>query len=166
MGTNKIFPTDTVRSSTLTVNMTVNDLYGMVAKKTIISPIVQNDDDPITVDTASTKTDFIFMPSTIFDSFMRDCDDNSVMTTDTAAESLLRYKYLSHVHNINTQGIAVSARDQNVQGLFSIVIAHRVGPWEIKSPTPVVIHLVSLECIEAYMMVPTTSALLVALCLL
>jgi hypothetical protein len=138
----------------------------MVAKKTNISLTVQNDDDPIIADTASTKTDFIFMPSTIFDSFMRDYDDNGVMKTDTAAASLLRYKYLPHVHNINTQSIAVSAKDQNVQGLFSIVIAHRVGPWEIKSPTQVVIHLVSLEGIEAYMTVPTTSAPLVALCLL
>ncbi|USW53091.1 hypothetical protein Slin15195_G064100 [Septoria linicola] len=65
---------------------------------------------------------------------------------------LSRYKYLSHVRNVNQ--IAMAGLDLPDKGLYSIVHAHRTGPLDITSAKPVIVHLVSIMDIEDNLRIP------------
>jgi hypothetical protein len=150
-GPSKIFPSEQTQSTTLSVNMTITDLWTMVDKDRVLTPIQDNIDDPIDPATANTKTNLIFVTKDQIDDLFRSYnDDGSKKSVDTP--DLVKYKYLAHVRNINTEGMTnVGVLDEfgdPVDQLFSVVVAHRTGPWTIKEPTPVVVHLVSLEGIE------------------
>jgi hypothetical protein len=74
----------------------------------------------------------------------------SLITTpaDRSKPDISRYKYMSHVRNVNTLGMADAGVQD--QGLFSIVVSHRTGPTLIdgqplKKPTTQIVHLVSIE---------------------
>ena len=60
---------------------------------------------------------------------------------------LSKHKYLAHVRNINTTGMP----DAGVQddGLFSIVISHRTGPYDLTQPRTQIAHLVSIEFMDS-----------------
>ncbi|KAK4180608.1 hypothetical protein QBC36DRAFT_353897 [Triangularia setosa] len=59
-----------------------------------------------------------------------------------------RYKYLAHVRQVATDGMVSDGDDD--AGLYSIVMSHRLGPLEVTQPTPVMVHLVSLEEVENF----------------
>ncbi|KAI1817182.1 hypothetical protein GGS20DRAFT_582688 [Poronia punctata] len=65
-----------------------------------------------------------------------------------------RYRFLSHVRNINMTGMAGIETQED--GLFSIVVSHRVGPLHTTQPTTMVAHLVSIEGVES-MSLPLTA---------
>lgn len=54
-----------------------------------------------------------------------------------------RYKFLAHARQVSTKGMAVD--NAKGEAFFSVVISHRVGPLDLTQPTPVVVHLVSIE---------------------
>ena len=60
---------------------------------------------------------------------------------------LSKHKYLAHVRNINTTGMP----DAGVQddGLFSIVISHRTGPYDLTQPKTQIAHLLSIEFMDS-----------------
>ncbi|KAK0732480.1 hypothetical protein B0T21DRAFT_369067 [Apiosordaria backusii] len=59
-----------------------------------------------------------------------------------------KYRYLAHVRQVATDGMVSDGDDD--AGLYSIVVSHRLGPLEVTQPTPVIIHLVSLEEVEKF----------------
>ncbi|KAF2001043.1 hypothetical protein P154DRAFT_464864, partial [Amniculicola lignicola CBS 123094] len=56
-------------------------------------------------------------------------------------------KYLAHVRNINTVGFPNAGVEED--GLFSIVISARTGACAITKPTTQIVHLVSIEHVDA-----------------
>lgn len=171
VGDSRIFPSDVVQSTTLSVSMTLNDIWKMVGKNTVISPVIQDDPvekiDPVT---ASTKADFIFVTKDHIDALFRSYNDDGSRKVESVPD-LVKYKYLSHVRNINTEGMtnvgSVDEFGEAVDQLFSVVVGHRTGPWNSKSPTPVVVHLVTLEGVEPRIdlsKLPSEPASYVSLC--
>ncbi|KAK0615571.1 hypothetical protein B0T17DRAFT_497463 [Bombardia bombarda] len=68
--------------------------------------------------------------------------------TDGAGNGdISRYRFMSHVREVATDGM-VSDGDEDA-GMYSIVLSHRLGPLEVTAPTPVMVHLVSLEGLES-----------------
>ncbi|KAL2214432.1 hypothetical protein CC79DRAFT_1328344 [Sarocladium strictum] len=66
------------------------------------------------------------------------------------------YRFMSHVRTVPTQGtlsagiVADNDHDSKLAGTqtLSIVVSHRLGPTDVKVPTPVLAHLVSLQGID------------------
>lgn len=157
-GDGRIFASDQVQSTTMSINMTINDLWNAKAG-TIVTPISQNDVDK---PDGTTKADFVFVPSTLFTSHVAACDPKTgVPISGQKVPSVDRYKYLSHVRRINTAGMAVAGVEDN--GIFGVVVSHRVGPLAITQPQTVVCHLVSIEGVEEFLTLPI-SAQYVGLC--
>jgi len=87
---------------------------------------------------ADKQVDVIFLKRDLFLSLFRSDDAAS-----SAAFDVSKYRYMSHVRQVATDGMAVGGADSD-EGLFGITVSHRTGP--IGEPTPVttVVHLVSL----------------------
>jgi hypothetical protein len=134
------------QTTTLAVNMPLSDL----GKVKCATPVRDRDE---------TKADFIFVPSSLFNALVTDHALPKDQTQQNCCVS--RYKWLAHMRQINTEGMANSSIDGEV-GSFSIVMSHRTGPLSITQPTPVVVHLVSIEDVEK-MSFPVTDGL-VGLC--
>lgn len=121
------------QSTTLAVNMALSDL----GKVKCVTPVRSRD--------VETKADFIFVKSALFNALVTDYALPEGQTQQKCNVS--RYKWLAHVRNINTTGMANSGIDDEF-GVFSIIVSHRVGPLDITQPAPVVVHLVSIEDVE------------------
>ncbi|KAA8903426.1 hypothetical protein FN846DRAFT_954010 [Sphaerosporella brunnea] len=122
------------QTTTLSVNLTLEDL----GKVKCATPVKSRD--------AGTKADFVFVQSALFNALVTDYALPTGQTQEKCNVS--RYKWLAHVRNINTTGMADSGIDDEF-GVFSVIVSHRVGPLDITQPTPVVVHLVSIEGIES-----------------
>lgn len=136
------------QSATLAINMKVSDIW-----------LTQNSTTPIktSTDSAVTEatTDVIFLQSQLFTSLVTNYDKDGNATPGQKNPDVSRYKYLAHVRNINTTGMADAGVEDD--GLFSIIVSHRVGPLTITQPTPVVVHLVSIEGVEEMTLPISTS---------
>ena len=60
---------------------------------------------------------------------------------------LSKHKYLAHVRNINTTGMPDAGVEDD--GLFSIVISHRTGPYDLTQPKLQIAQLVSIEFMDS-----------------
>jgi hypothetical protein len=157
-GDGRTFPSDQVQSTTMAINMTINDLWNAKAG-TVVTPISQNDIDK---PDGTTKADFVFVPSALFTSHVSTCDPKTGLPVPGQIKpDVDRYKYLSHVRRINTAGMAVAGVEDN--GIFGVIVSHRVGPLGITQPQTVVCHLVSIEGVEEFLTLPI-SAQYVGLC--
>ncbi|KAK4152312.1 hypothetical protein C8A00DRAFT_44616 [Chaetomidium leptoderma] len=142
------------QTPTMAVNMTVGELWSIT---TANSPIGKKW-KPDTIKDA--KGDFIFMKPDLFKSlFSTFGDDNKRVVPPTPATT--KYKYLSHVRNINTTGMAVAGVED--VGIFSVVVGSRSGPLENEAPVSVSVHLVSIEGVEDMTEFPDDKPL-VAMC--
>ncbi|CAO2658404.1 Nn.00g061270.m01.CDS01 [Neocucurbitaria sp. VM-36] len=104
---------------------------------------VANHNDPETEDA---MLNAIFLEPALFNELVRTYGaDGKPVGTQKQAD-ITRYKYLAHVRNINTMGMPNVGTEE--VGLFSVVLSHRTGPLNLTAPTPVSVHLVSLEDIE------------------
>lgn len=139
-GPAKIFPRNVTQSTTLTVNMSISEVFQMQQKGSVITPVL-NDGDSAVV------TDFIFVPTKLFQSHVTTFNSDGTPSAQQTHPDVQGYKYISHVRAVHTDGMADAGIEDEV-GLFSVVVAHRTGPWTITSSTPVVVHLVSLEGVE------------------
>jgi hypothetical protein len=72
-----------------------------------------------------------------------------------------RYKYLAHARHVNMAGMPGSVED-DIE-FFSVVMAHRTGPWDSFRESNMIAHLVSIERIRDHMTL-SFSQPLVALC--
>ncbi|KAA8895948.1 hypothetical protein FN846DRAFT_817657 [Sphaerosporella brunnea] len=127
------------QTQTFTINMKVADVPNI---KNTISPITALPTEP----SDDKTTDVILVPSTLFTELVRSYDDNGNPVGQTGPD-VSRYKYLSHVRDINTTGMADAGVEDN--GVFGIVVSHRTGPLSNTQPQPVVAHLVSIEGVES-----------------
>jgi hypothetical protein len=120
------------QSPTMAFSMSLKDL---MSTKNVATTVGAGTDIPDT----SVSANAIFIKSDLFTSFY-DLD----ATSSPATMSLDRYKYLTHVRNVNSDGcLAADPAAQN--GIFSVAFSHRAGPLSQKAPTTVVVHVVSLE---------------------
>ncbi|KAF3311479.1 hypothetical protein TWF173_008300 [Orbilia oligospora] len=92
------------------------------------------------------STQAIFVPRSLFVELVTKYDKEGRLDENQSEADIFRYMYLAHVRSINTEGMANAAKEDN--GLYSVVLSHRVGPLDKHEPTPVIAHLVSLEGIE------------------
>ncbi|KAI1819783.1 hypothetical protein F4861DRAFT_111065 [Xylaria intraflava] len=141
------------QTSTLAVNMEVNELKKI---RNVASPI-SND---MSSKAGDARGDFIFMKPELFQNLFSTYDDNNKRQDSNKPETT-HYKYLSHVREINTAGMAVAGVEE--VGIFSIVVGSRSGPLDNTAPVSVSVHLVSIEGVEDMGSMPTSKDF-VALC--
>ncbi|KAL6823366.1 hypothetical protein V8C40DRAFT_280067 [Trichoderma camerunense] len=146
------------QSSTMTVNMSIADLWKLPTSD-VITPVTP-DLGPDTM--KDSRGDFIFVQPEIFKSFFStwDEDNNRVIPENNKADTL-QYQYLAHVRKINGSGMALAGVENTA--VFSIVIGNRSGPLDNQTPTTMCAHLVSIEGVED-MAFPSDSQRYVALC--
>ncbi|KAK6516193.1 hypothetical protein TWF506_006104 [Arthrobotrys conoides] len=60
--------------------------------------------------------------------------------------NISQFRYLNHVRKVATDG--QMAAMYGPSGTYSIIVSHRVGPYDTIKPTPLIAHLVSLENID------------------
>ena len=155
-GPHSIFPSTVTapvtQSATYSVNMSMKDLWAM--SPTVVTPIAAAEaNEPVDGKTAA---DIVFVPVDLFTSFFSKYDTTGAVVPNQTSPDVSRYKYLAHVRNVHTAGMADAG--VNEDGLFSIILGHRAGPITITKPTTVVVHLVSIENIEASMKFPLNAA--------
>lgn len=160
-GPNNIFAAATTtkqpikQTATLSVRLALEDLPKIQGPK-VDTPVRVGETGPTKDDTA----EFIFVPADLCTSLFSPFDEKnqrqSVEQADTTA-----YQYLSHVRQVNTQGMAVAGVED--VGVFSVVMANRCGPLDNPKPATVCVHLVSIEGVESHIQFPL-KAERVALC--
>ncbi|KAI5811788.1 hypothetical protein DFH27DRAFT_521172 [Peziza echinospora] len=141
-----------LQTATLSVGLSLDKLDGYQ----VVTPVRGRD--------AATTADFIFVKGDLLTELTREYDPDWIK--EGAAQekcSVGRYKWLAHVRNINTAGMAEAGEFDNEEGVFSIVMSHRTGPVDLKEPRPVYVHLVSIENLEELAW-PLRSESRVALC--
>ena len=128
------------QTQTLTVNVPVAEVPKI---KSTISPIAGLSSEP----SDTNSTDLVLMPPTLFSELFTAYDINGQPLQAQAGPDVSRYKYLAHLRDINTAGMADAGVEDN--GVFGVVISHRTGPLSNQQPQPVVAHLVSIEGVES-----------------
>ncbi|KAH8702268.1 hypothetical protein BGW36DRAFT_424549 [Talaromyces proteolyticus] len=134
-------PTSVSQSTTWAATLTLEDL----AKVSAAHPILDANKKPRDGDDPHTQADFIFPQTALIRELFRDHTLKSDVVQDKCSVSA--FKFLAHVRNINTMGMANSGIDDEF-GTFSIVVSPRTGPLDITQPTSVVVHLVNLEGVD------------------
>jgi predicted outer membrane repeat protein len=128
-----------IQAQTCTINVPITDVPKILSTT---SPI-----NALPVDLSDDKsTDLIFVPTSLFSELFTSYDVNGNSVTQTGPD-VSRYKYLAHVRDINTTGMADAGVEDN--GVFGIVVSHRTGPLSNTQSQPVVAHLVSIEGVES-----------------
>ncbi|KAL5092900.1 hypothetical protein Trisim1_000632 [Trichoderma cf. simile WF8] len=87
------------------------------------------------------KTSVVTVPGPLFKKLFTDSEDPSPTQCDVA-----KFRFLSHVRTVATEGTMSAIEGDS--GTFSIVVSHRIGPVDVDSATPVMVHLVSLQGID------------------
>ncbi|GAW24016.1 hypothetical protein ANO14919_135950 [Xylariales sp. No.14919] len=140
---------DFKQTSTLAVSMTVEELLGVsdigTPVETLIDPDAP-DDDPEQKKIKASKGDFIFIAPDLFKSLFSTFDSQNKQHVPQSPDTAI-YKYLSHVRNINTTGMAVAGVED--VGIFAVVVGCRSGPLNNETPISVCTHLISIEGVEA-----------------
>lgn len=126
------------QTSVLAVNMTIGDL---LATTGIATPVTLN----LGANISDSRGDFIFIRPDLFKSLFSIFDSSNQRQVSESPDTS-QYQFLSHVRKINTTGMAVAGIEDI--GVFSLVIGNRSGPLENAGPTPVSVHLVSIEGVE------------------
>ncbi|PIA94308.1 hypothetical protein CB0940_08236 [Cercospora beticola] len=124
--------------------------------------IPHQDSDTIEHIDREEQVNVVFVKRDIFESHVCSynadgSDSPSIPPGTTTKPDLSRYKYLSHVRNVNQ--IAMAGLDLPDKGLYSVVHAHRTGPLNITAPKPVIVHLVSIMDIEENLTLPLDTSL-------
>ncbi|PHH75716.1 hypothetical protein CDD82_4311 [Ophiocordyceps australis] len=143
------------QSSTMTVNMSIADLWKLTSD--VVTPVTQNLVHERNVDD---RGDFVLVQSDIFTSLFATYDSSGNRGT-SGGPNTSQYKYLAHVRKINGSGMALAGVEDTA--VFSIVVGNRSGPLDNVTPTTMCAHLVSIEGVEA-MKFPSQSQRYVALC--
>ncbi|ENH66740.1 hypothetical protein FOC1_g10007390 [Fusarium oxysporum f. sp. cubense race 1] len=129
------------QSSTMTVNMSIDDLWKL--KSDVTTPITDRLGPPSMKDS---RGDFIFVQPGLFTSLFSTFDDKGNRVKGSGPDTS-QYKYLSHVRKINGSGMALAGVEDTA--VFSIVVGNRSGPLDNVIPTTMCAHLVSIEGVEA-----------------
>ena len=139
-----IVPADVKRplkqSPTKSINLPISALKKMQNASRLASPIVHTE---FVEDEANASSDLIFVQPRLFNELFKSYDKNGQAMAQTNADPA-RYKFLTHVRKVCLDGSAVPS-EPGQPGLFSLLVSHRTGPLDAPSPTPVVVHLMSIE---------------------
>lgn len=133
------------QNKTLAIKMTINEVLAVKNTATPISILFPSDVEKYSatdVEKALT-TDVIFLQSKLFNCLVTKYDEEGKPVNGQGHADVSRYKYLAHARKVSTIGMVIDNPDH--EAFFSVVISHRVGPLDLKQPTPVVVHLVSIE---------------------
>lgn len=130
------------QTQTFAIRIPVADIAKI---KSTISPISALQAEP----SDDKNTDVILVPSALFSELFTQYDTDGAPVAQ-AGPDVSRYKYLAHVRDVNTAGMAESCVEENA--IFGIILSHRVGPLSNTQPQPVVAHLVSIEGVESAFM--------------
>ncbi|KAF2144839.1 uncharacterized protein K452DRAFT_131062 [Aplosporella prunicola CBS 121167] len=141
------------QSSTMTVNMSIEDLWNL--SNDVTTPVTDN----LGPDIKDSRGDFIFVKSELFTSLFSTFDDNG-KRNETSGPNTTQYQYLAHVRKINGSGMALAGVEDTA--VFSVVVGNRSGPLDSATPTTMCVHLVSIEGVED-MAIPVSQKY-VALC--
>jgi hypothetical protein len=125
------------QSPTFTLDISYSDIE-LIKKKGVASPIPP----PEVGKEATTSMEVICIRPTLFNKLITTYENGSPKNGQTVAD-VSRYKYLAHVRQVRTDGMAASAKYD--KGLFSVVLSHRLGPLDMERQSPAVAHLVSIE---------------------
>ncbi|KAK3395150.1 hypothetical protein B0H63DRAFT_506684 [Podospora didyma] len=143
------------QTPTLAVTMGVKDV---MKNANVVTSITEDDLGPNFKD--DTTADFIFIKPDLFKSMFATFDGSNKRVVPATPDTT-KYKYLAHVRNINTTGMAEAGKEDI--GIFSVVVGSRGGPLENVSPTSVSVHLLSIEGVERMHSWPDNDKLM-ALC--
>lgn len=143
------------QSSTMTVNMSIDDLWKL--KSDVTTPVTDRLGPPSMKDS---RGDFIFVQPELFTSLFSTFDGQGNRVKGSGPDTS-QYQYLSHVRKINGSGMALAGVEDTA--VFSIVVGNRSGPLDNVIPTTMCAHLVSIEGVEA-MSYPGQNHRYVALC--
>ncbi|KAH8797907.1 hypothetical protein F5884DRAFT_687599 [Xylogone sp. PMI_703] len=136
-------------STSSPVKQTTNfGVHMTIAQYLSLPPLVKTPTFTDVTEDPSTAVDVIFLKAYMFRSFF-------ASKTNPSQIDVTRYKYLSHVRNVNTDGMSQAAALGEGTGLFSILHSHRTGPWNVKegaAPRPQVVHLVTIEHVSEMVM--------------
>ncbi|CAG1992344.1 unnamed protein product [Fusarium graminearum] len=143
------------QSSTMTVNMSIADLWKLSSDVT--TPITSSL-GPASM--ADSRGDFILVPPDLFTSLFSTFDSRGNRVRGTGPNTS-QYQYLAHVRKINGSGMALAGVEDTA--VFSIVVGNRSGPLDNTIPNTMCAHLVSIEGVEA-MSYPNIAHKYVALC--
>jgi hypothetical protein len=156
-GSARIFPVDVDQTITLAVSLTMAQFFDATLQSQVITPIAQ----PSTLDD-TIAIDFIFVPTDLFIKHITTYQADGTPDSAQTYPDVDRYKFLAHTRTVNTTGMADAGI--NDDGIFSVVVSHRTGPWAIASPVPLLAHLISIEGVDLNLPWPLPSKLYVAVC--
>ncbi|KAI1277738.1 hypothetical protein F5Y07DRAFT_407274 [Xylaria sp. FL0933] len=140
------------QSGTLTVNMSVGDLWNLTPDVT--TPVTSED-------IKDSRGDFIFVKPDLFAKLFPTIDSDSGNPMKGPGPDTSQYQYMAHVRKINGQGMALAGVEDTA--VFSIVVGNRAGQLDNKTPATMCAHLVSIEGVED-MAWPGSEHRYVALC--
>ncbi|KAI0907854.1 hypothetical protein F4823DRAFT_626001 [Ustulina deusta] len=129
------------QSGTLTVNMSVDDLWNLTPDVT--TPVTP---DLGPVNMKDSRGDFIFVKPDLFANLFPTTDSDSGNPTKGPGPDTSQYQYMAHVRKINGQGMALAGVEDTA--VFSIVVGNRAGQLDNKTPATMCAHLVSIEGVE------------------
>ncbi|MCJ1434527.1 hypothetical protein MMC27_003896 [Xylographa pallens] len=111
---------------------------------------IQQTTTPVTYDAitdGAVTSDIVLLPRPLFASLFSRYDATG--NPKSTAPYVYHHRYLAHRRDIHNQGMAVSGTSTDDDtGSFGVIFSHRSGPVDITVPTPVYVHLVSIEGIE------------------
>ncbi len=147
------------QSSTMTVDLSVEDLWKMAPKDSpdVTTPITAKLGEPESM--KKQRGSFIFVKPDLFTSLFSPFDENGKRQVPPNPNTL-PYQYLAHVRTINGSGMALAGVEDTA--VFSIVVGSRSGQLDNVTPTTMTVHLASIEGVED--MVFPIKARYVALC--
>ncbi len=146
------------QTSTLTVNMSISDLWATTKSGAVTTPIT----DQLGPDgMKNARGDFIFVKPDLFTSLFSNFDESGVRQVP-GSPNTTPYGLLAHVKYVNGTGMALAGVEDTA--VFSIVIGNRSGTLDNPTPVTVSVHLVSIEGVEDMTLPVAASAKYVALC--
>ncbi|KAH8163824.1 hypothetical protein CIB48_g4409 [Xylaria polymorpha] len=110
-----------------------------------VTPVAVKENDP--TDDSKT-TNVILVKKPLFQGLFSKYDKTGAV--GSSEPYVYHHRYLAHKRVVNTRGMALSYLQSNEgeSGSFGVIYSHRIGPTNIKVPTPVYAHLVSIERVE------------------
>ncbi|KAL8286079.1 hypothetical protein RB597_002940 [Gaeumannomyces tritici] len=142
------------QTPTMTVSTSIADLWAL-GSNDVTSPVT-SDLGPASM--KDSRGDFVFLKPDLFRALFSKFEGGKRI--DSASPDTTVYRFMSHVRKINGSGMALAGVEDTA--IFSIVVGSRAGPLDIKTPTVVSTHLLSIEGVEN-MKLPVASKY-VALC--
>lgn len=128
------------QTPTKAINLPISALTKLQDATSLASPIEHTE---FVQDEAAASTDLIFLRPPLFNELFKSYDKDGRETAQTTADPT-RYKFLAHVRRVCLDGSA-GPSELGQPALFSLLVSHRTGPVDVPSPTPVVVHLVSIQ---------------------